>query len=192
VTRSSMALAGVALGCALLVGARITAEQPPAAYLSVPAPPPGVDTAAATAPKIEDALGAVRLADLGGRPTSAVPRGQPTIVMINSRTCPWCKRSLADIGRLAGGTPLPRLTVLTLEGAAEGTPMLAKEKIIGARLIGPRDDTAQTALTFRVQGTPTFFAVDRNGRVARTLPGYPMEEELKHWLAVMRGSASLP
>jgi thioredoxin-related protein len=70
--------------------------------------------------------------------------------------------------------------------------MLAKEQIAGAQLVGPRDESAQIRLTFRYPGTPTFLAVDRNGRVMRTLPGYPIPEEMKRWVAVMVGDSATP
>ena len=41
-------------------------------------------------------------------------------------------------------------------------------------------------------GTPTFVAVDRNGRVVATIPGYPMREVLKQWYAVMVGDQEVP
>ena len=59
-------------------------------------------------------------------------------------------------------------------------------------LIGPSGDADQQRLTARYRGTPTFVAIDRNGRVVRTLPGYPIAEELKHWYAVMVGDQDVP
>ena len=93
---------------------------------------------------------------------------------------------------MSQGRPLPRLTLLTLEGAAFGVPMLAKEHLSGAQLVGPAGSSDQVLLTFRYPGTPTFVAIDRNGRVVRTLPGYPIREELAHWFAVMVGDAETP
>jgi len=70
--------------------------------------------------------------------------------------------------------------------------MLAKEHITGAQLIGPAAGRDQVMLTFRYPGTPTFLAVDKNGRVVGTMPGYPMREVLKTWYAVMVGDADTP
>jgi|GEM_PF-1005071 len=190
----NLALTLVALSCAVLIARRATAERRTSAVdLSrdhhVVA---GTDTAPETAPRLQDAIGVYKVKNLAGKTVPLIVEGQPTIVMINSRTCSWCKKSVKDIGELSEGRALPRLTVLTLEGAAEGEPMLAKEKIVGATLVGPAGPSEQVLLTFRNAGTPTFIAVDRNGRVVRTMPGYPIREELKFWHAVMLGEAEVP
>ena len=140
----------------------------------------------------EDAIGSFRVRDLGGRIVPIVTENEPSIVMISSTTCGWCKRALRDIGEMAGGRPVPHLKVLTLEGAQLGVPMLTKENIVGAQFIGPAGNSDQVLLTFRYPGTPTFVVIDRNGRVARTMPGYPIREEMQHWLAVMLGDADVP
>src|SRR5690606_16868317 len=123
---------------------------------------------------------------------SLVTPGQPSIVMVNSLTCGWCKRALRDIGELSEGRPLPHFKVITLEGAGAGLPMLAKEKITGAEVLGPAGDADQVLLMFRYPGTPTFVAIDANGKIARTMPGYPIREEMKHWVAVMTGDQDVP
>jgi hypothetical protein len=150
------------------------------------------DTVPQTAPTAEQALGAFKVRDLHDRTIPLVTKGQPAIIMVSSVTCSWCKRTLKDLGEMAGGRPLPHLKFLTLEGATEGIPMLAKEKIVGAELIGPAGSADQVLLTFRYPGTPTFVAVDRNGRVVKTMPGYPIRQELEHWFAVMVGDAETP
>ena len=188
----NLTLTLVAIACTILVAKRATAERDPVDLMRDHGTVAGSDTAPASAPLVERALGIATVRDLKGREIPVVRRGEPRILMLNSRTCPWCRKSLADIGRLSAGRPTPRFTVLTLEGAAEGVPMLAKEGITGALLVGPRDDEAQVRLTFRYPGTPTFLAVDRNGRVVRTLPGYPIPEEMKRWLAVMQGESATP
>ena len=153
---------------------------------------PGTDTAPATAPSAQRALGAFFVTDLAGSKVPLVTPGTPTILMVSSETCGWCKRALKDLGEMSGGRPLSRLTLLTLEGAASGAPMLAKERIAGARLVGPSGSTDQVLLTFRYPGTPTFVAIDRNGRVVKTMPGYPIREEMQHWFAVMVGDQDTP
>lgn len=188
----NLALTFVAIACMVLVAKRATAERDSIDLLQDHGTVAASDTAPSTAPRVEQALGVATVRDLKGREVALVRRGEPRIVMLNSRTCPWCRKALADIGRLADGRPTPRLSVLTLEGAAEGVPMLAKERITGAHLVGPRDESAQVRLTFRYPGTPTFLAIDRNGRVVRTLPGYPIPEEMKRWLAVMVGDSATP
>jgi thioredoxin-related protein len=137
-------------------------------------------------------FGAIRVRDVQGRAVSLAPNAQPTVVMINSRTCPWCKRALKDIGELSAGRAVPRLVVLTLEGAADGVPMLAQEGITGARLVGPLGPTERDLLLQRYRGTPTFLALDRQGQITHTMPGYPIRPIMEQWFAVMTGDADSP
>ena len=150
------------------------------------------DTAPASAPTIARALGSLAVRGLDGNRVALATPGQPLVVMVSSETCAWCKRALKDLGELSAGRPLTRLTVITLEGAAEGAPMLAREGITGARLVGPADGADQVLFTFRFPGTPTFVAIDRNGRVVKTLPGYPIRAEMRRWFAVMVGDQDTP
>lgn len=150
------------------------------------------DTAPQTAPTAAQSIGTFKVRDIKGHLVPLVTKGEPAIVMVSSVTCSWCKRALKDLGEMSAGRPLPRLKFLTLEGAADGIPMLAKEHISGAQLIGPAGSSDQVLLTFRYPGTPTFVAIDRNGRVVKTMPGYPIRAELQHWFAVMVGDAETP
>jgi hypothetical protein len=152
----------------------------------------GSDTAPTTAPSAGEAMGAFSVRTLQNTVEAVAVPGTPTIVMVSSETCGWCKRALADLGEMAAGRPLPNLTLLTLEGASVGTPMVDKERIVGARLVGPAGSADQVLLTFRYPGTPTFVAIDRNGRVVKTMPGYPIREEMRHWFAVMVGDQETP
>lgn len=152
----------------------------------------GTDTAPSTAPTAAESVGAFRVRTVDNAIAPLAVPGKATIVMISSLTCGWCKRALADLGEMSAGRPLPNLTLLTLEGAADGLPMLQKEGITGARLVGPAGGNETVMLTFRYPGTPTFVAIDRNGRVVRTMPGYPIREEMKHWYAVMVGDQETP
>lgn len=188
-------LATTVILCVVLVAKRIapgteaTSDDFAAVASSVVA---GSDTAPQQAPTAESAIGVLQVRDINGNIVPLVTKGEPAIVMVSSVTCQWCKRSLKDLGELSAGRPLPRLKLLTLEGAPEGAPMLAKEHITGAQLIGPAGSSNQVLLTFRFPGTPTFVAVDRNGRVVATMPGYPMREVMKTWFAVMVGDADAP
>lgn len=184
----------MALGCTWLVTRRVT-ERRAATAVNLAADAglvAGTDTAPATAPSLQQALGGVKVKDLAGRLAPLLVEARPTIVMVNSRTCPWCKKALKDMGEMAEGRPIPHLTLLTLEGAAYGEPMLAQEKLTGARLVGPATSEEETKLSLRVSGTPTFLAVDRNGRVVRTIPGYPIRPELEHLFRVMTGESDTP
>lgn len=143
-------------------------------------------------PTAEAAVGAFRVRDTSGAVIPLVTKGEPTILMISSVTCGWCKQSLKDLGEIAAGRPLPRLKLLTLEGAAGGAEMLARENITGAHLIGPSGSRDQVMLTFRYPGTPTFVAIDSSGRVVATRPGYPPPSVMKRLYAVMAGDAAVP
>ncbi len=169
------------------------AEDERSANVAASTRPPVVgDTAPQTAPTAGQALGTFKVRDLKGHLVPLVTKGEPAIVMVSSVTCSWCKRALKDLGEMSAGRPLPRLKFLTLEGAVEGVAMLAKEHISGAQLIGPAGSSDQVLLTFRYPGTPTFVAIDRNGRVVKTMPGYPIRAEMQHWFSVMVGDAETP
>ena len=194
VSLSSLALVTVVISCVVLVAKRATANSDGDAsnVASSSSTVAGTDTAPQQAPTAEQAIGAFKVRDVNGKVIPLITKGQPAIIMVSSVTCSWCKRALKDLGELSAGRPLPRLKFLTLEGAADGAPMLAKEHITGAQLIGPSGSSDQVLLTFRYPGTPTFVAVDRNGRVVATIPGYPMREVMKQWYAVMVGDQEVP
>lgn len=144
------------------------------------------------APLVVEAMNTTSLKDVNGNVVPLINAGEPAIIMISSLTCSWCKRTLSDLRELSNGRPMPRLRLITLEGADEGIPMVQLEKLNGIQLLGPVDDQAKVALTFRYQGTPTFIAVDSKGRMVQMMPGYPMREVLKTWYSVMVGDAEVP
>ena len=168
VSTSTAVLLVVAFACVALVGQRVFARG------------------------AQDPLATAIVRDAAGRRVTLVPRGQPTVVMVSSRTCPWCKKALADFGSMANGEPVPGLTLFTLEGAAEGAPMLEQEKLRGARLVGPAGTREEAEQLFRYPGTPTFIAFDRRGRVVHTIPGYPIRPELARLFAVMVRETDTP
>jgi len=153
-----------------------------------------VDTVRANAdgPDAETALGVSTVKTVDGHVVPLLTKGEPAIIMISSEICEWCKQTFADLQTMSAGRPLPRLKVLTLEGAAEGAPMVKRARLTGLQLIGPVDGPAMVSLTFRFQGTPTFFAIDQHGRVARALPGYQTREVLAQLYKVMVGDADVP
>ncbi len=152
----------------------------------------GAPAQAAEPPHISAVLGTGRVLNEMGQSVDIATKGEPAIVMISSVSCSWCKRALGDLRELSAGRPLPRLKLLTLEGAADGAPMIQREQLRGVQLIGPENNSARVRLTFRYQGTPTFLAIDREGRVVQVMPGYPMREVLKLWYTVMVGDAEAP
>lgn len=115
------------------------------------------------------------------------PKGAPAILMVNSRTCSFCRQSLKDIASLQGRDGVPMLRVVTLEGAEAGRTMLDSYGVHGAFSAGPDGQGDQVLLTFRIPGTPVFARTDSSGRIVETVPGYPGPEVLARWLPVMRG-----
>jgi thioredoxin-related protein len=188
----TLALIAIACGCALLVGQRLADRTVTAKLGTDYGVVAGSDTAPSDALTARQALGSATATDVAGKKVPLVIKGQPTIVMLSSRSCSWCKKALKDFGEMADGRPVPRLTVLTLEGAAEGVPMLEQEGLRGARLLGPAGSREQALLLFRYPGTPTFVALDKNGRVVHTIPGYPIRPELLRLFSVMVGDSETP
>lgn len=125
-----------------------------------------------------------------GRVTPLVALGTPAVVMVVSTTCGVCKEALADFGRLRAGRPLPRLWVVTLEGAERGPALTRAAGVTGAVHAGPVTPAAEALFTFQIAGTPTFLALDARGRVTRVLPGYPGSAAMAPWLRVMAGEAT--
>lgn len=188
-----LALAVSLFGGVVGIARSVRAESDqPGNLLASPGVVVGTDTAPATAPRLVQTMGMARVKDLGGKIVPLIPPGQPGVLMISSRSCNWCKRTLKDLGELSGARALPRFTVLTLEGANEGVPMLATEHLTGARLVGPATGQDEVRLTYRFPGTPTLIAVDRNGRVVRVIPGYPIGDELRRLWTVMVGDSTTP
>ena len=145
-----------------------------------------------SAPLAVDAMNTTTLQNADGKIVPLINAGEPAIIMISSVTCSWCKRTLSDLHELSNGRPMPHLRLITLEGASEGIPMVQREALNGVQMLGPVDGQAKVALTFRYQGTPTFIAVDSQGRMVQMMPGYPMREVLKSWYNVMVGDAEVP
>ena len=123
-----------------------------------------------------------------GRAVSLTRLGAPAVVMVVSTTCGVCKEALADFGRNAAGRALPRLYLLTLEGAGEGPALAARAGVRGAAYVGPATPSAEVYFTSAIAGTPTFVALDAAGHATRVLPGYPGLDRMRGWLAVMDGT----
>ena len=165
-----------ALGLALVGRIAVDRPTPPVALSDDPAV--GQARSAVTDLVVRDSVGArVPLA----------PRGTPAILMVNSRTCSFCRQSLKDIAGLQGRDGVPMLRVVTLEGAEVGRAMLSSLGVHGAFSAGPDGESDQVLLTFRIPGTPVFARTDSAGRIVETVPGYPGREVLARWLPVMRG-----
>ena len=128
--------------------------------------------------------------DSAGMRVPLAPKGREAILMVNSRTCSFCRQSLQAIAALQGRDGVPMLRVVTLEGADVGRVMLAALGVRGAFSAGPDGESDQVLLTFRIPGTPVFARADRDGRIVETVPGYPGPAVLARWLPVMRGQPS--
>ncbi len=115
------------------------------------------------------------------------PREGPAILMVNSKTCSFCRLALRDIAARQGRDGVPRLRVVTLEGAEVGRAMLSTFGVRGAFSSGPDGESDQVLLSFRIPGTPVFARTDGAGRIVETVPGYPGPDVLARWLPIMRG-----
>jgi hypothetical protein len=133
-----MALLAVAVGCTMLVTQRISnsRNRAPVNLAENAGVVAGTDTAAQSAPTIEQAVGALTVKDARGKRVPLVTKGEPAIIMVSSVTCSRVNARSRISASSRRGDLLPRLKLLTLE-APEGAPMLAKEHITGAQLIGP-------------------------------------------------------
>lgn len=134
-----------------------------------------------------EAVSRLIVRDSAGAREPLAPVGVPAILMVNSRTCAFCRMALKDIAALQGRDGVPRLRVVTLEGAAAGQAMLASFGVRGAFSAGPDGESDQVLLTFRIPGTPVFARTDSTGRIVETVPGYPGPGVIARWLPVMRG-----
>ncbi len=123
-----------------------------------------------------------------GHDVSLTRLGAPAVVMVVSTTCGVCKEALADFARTAAGRPLPRLYLLTLEGAGEGPAIAARAGVRGAAYVGPATPASAVYFNTAIAGTPTFVALDAAGHATRVLPGYPGLAAMRGWLAVMAGT----
>jgi hypothetical protein len=169
---------GVALlVAAIAVGGWIGLRSQPAEELA-----PRIDGGAA-------GIAGIPMRTLDGGLLSLREAHAPTVVMISSETCVYCKAAFREMAAVARGRPLRQLRVLTLEGAAVGAPMLQAAGVTGATLVGPPSPAVGTTLTFQIRGTPTFLFLDARGQVRETLIGYPGSEGLRPWIAVMLGEA---
>jgi hypothetical protein len=116
------------------------------------------------------------------------PVGRPAILMVNSKTCGFCRMALKDIAGLQGDRDsVPGLRVVTLEGEVAGRAMLRQYGVRGAFSAGPVGESDQVLLTFRIPGTPVFARTDSAGRIVETVPGYPGPEVIARWMPVLRG-----
>lgn len=150
------------------------------------------DAADPTSATASAGIAALDVRTVDGRVLALAGAGEPTVVMVSSETCAFCKEALGDIGRLAGGRPLPRLRIVTLEGAEHGVSMVRQANIRGAVLAGPVTPAAEAQFVFAIRGTPTWLALDERGRVTRTMLGYGGEDVLAGWMGVMLGERGRP
>ena len=134
------------------------------------------------------AVADLQVRDSAGRRVPLAPLGRPSIMMVNSKSCAFCREALMAIAELQGDAAVPMLRVVTLEGEAVGRDMLASLGVRGAFNAGPDGESDQVLLTFRIPGTPVFARTDRDGRIVETVPGYPGPAVLARWMPVMHGT----
>jgi hypothetical protein len=115
------------------------------------------------------------------------PKGVPAILMVNSKSCSFCRLALKEIASQQGRDAVPLLRVVTLEGAEVGAQMLSMMGVRGAYSTGPDGESDQVLLTFRIPGTPVFARTDSAGRIVETVHGYPGPKVIARWLPIMKG-----
>ncbi|MES3035702.1 MAG: hypothetical protein V4813_16990 [Gemmatimonadota bacterium] len=147
-------------------------------------PPAGDDPAVGQA---RAAVTSLMVRDSAGTRVPLAPTGRPAILMVNSRSCTYCRAALSDIAARQGRDGVPMLRVVTLEGEAAGSAMLSSFGVRGAFSTGPDGESDQVLLTFRIPGTPIFARTDSGGRIVETVPGYPGPALIAGWMPVMRG-----
>ncbi len=136
---------------------------------------------------------ALSLRDTLGARVDLARAGVPQVVMISSTTCGVCRRAFADFRALqAAGTAMPRLVVVTIEGADSGAVELRAVRVTPGAVLGPADEGARTTLAFQFPGTPVFLALDSSARVVASLPGYPGREAMATWVDVMAARRVAP
>ena len=177
VARREMTAWVIAGALALALIGRIAIDRQPS---SVATDDPAVGQA-------RSAVADLYVRDSAGALVPLAPRDGPAILMVNSKTCSFCRLALRDIAARQGRDGVPRLRVVTLEGAEAGRVMLNSFGVRGAFSGGPDGESDQVLLTFRIPGTPVFARTDGAGRIVETVPGYPGPEILARWLPVMRG-----
>jgi hypothetical protein len=133
------------------------------------------------------AIVSLMVRDSAQRRVPLAVKGTASILMVNSRTCSFCREALKDIAALQGTAPVPHLRVVTLEGADVGQAMVASLGVRGAFHAGPDGEGDQVLLSFRIPGTPVFARTDTLGRIVETVPGYPGRAVLARWIPIMTG-----
>jgi hypothetical protein len=132
----------------------------------------------------------IEISDLRGASGQRANIGEvlrPTVVMLSSKTCTYCKEALRDLSQLAGGRSAPGLWLVTLEGVQPGEQMLRDAGVAGARSLGPATSAAEVLLTFQTPGTPVFALLDSTGRTVRVVSGYRGRKAMSEWFAIMLG-----
>lgn len=129
-------------------------------------------------------LGGVLVQD-ANRHTVPLVDGVDRVVLVLSTACPHCHAVVAALVRAAGGTPLPRLTVVALEGAARGQAMVDSLGL-GAAARGPNGDLTAFLHRARVTATPVLLRLDARGYVRATLSGEITGKEADQWVTWSR------
>jgi hypothetical protein len=143
---------------------------------------------AARVAQMDGSVEGLTVRTVDGRVLPLADSAGPVVVMVSSESCGYCAVSMRDLAAMSDGGPLPRLRVVSLEGAAGGARMAAEHGLHDVLVVGPGDNTTRTMFTFQFPGTPTFLLVEPDGRVRAAMPGYPGREGLTPWYRVMSGA----
>jgi hypothetical protein len=133
--------------------------------------------------RLATSLAGVEVVDAAGRSQPIVPDGG--VVMVIASTCPHCHAVLARLAEVAGGEALPRLRVITLDGARRGQ-LLLDSLHIRAVALGPAGEAKALVERLGVSGTPSLFHADAAGKVRERTVGELSEVETRAWAAWAR------
>jgi len=133
-------------------------------------------------PSAPRTLGGITVVDEAGRPRPLTPPGGGA-VMIMSASCVHCHATLERLAR-AGGTQLPRLHMIALEGAAAGRHVLDSLGI-AAPVSGPRGARTGLIRSLGVTGTPLTLRVGADGTVEASVAGEFSEAEARLWASTL-------
>ncbi|GAA6733631.1 TlpA disulfide reductase family protein [Thermus oshimai] len=163
---------------ALLRPALLSALAGGVVFLLVLALSPGKRASAGTLPDLT-------LATLGGTPVDLQDfRGKPLVLNAWATWCPPCRRELPMMLRVSEETPGVRFAFVSQgEGPAVVRAFLEKEGLAGDWFL--LDPETRLSEALKVQGLPTTFFFDREGRLVARHMGELSEALLRGYLRVI-------
>ncbi|MHB1242156.1 MAG: TlpA family protein disulfide reductase [Gaiellaceae bacterium] len=186
IRRAAIVAGGAAAGTAIAIGFVLALVLPTADSQRADAGNPGPAIALIPPAKRRP------LPDVGGKTLLPPPdelrlrdlRGEPVYVDVWASWCPSCREEAPMIARLARryGRDVRFVGVDTQDGAAAGRAFVREFGLDFPHLFDP---STKIALRLGVDGVPTAFLVDRQGRIAAMLVGKQGELRLGRYLRLL-------